>query len=88
MAPPFGIPVDVIIADSNAGAFKLLTTSYQICISNDSFPRISIEGIIGDSLITKASRQEELRRFTLLELMDEVGRRIKSGENKKEKMKP
>jgi len=83
---PFGIPVDVIIADTQFGAFNLATTSYEVTMSHDSFTRVSIEGIIGDVLTTKQSKREQLRHFTLLDLMDEVGRRIKSGENKKEKM--
>ena len=83
---PFGMPVDVIIADTHTGAFNLLTTSYEISMRNDSFTQVSIEGVIGDVLTTKQSKREQLRHFTLLDLMDEVGRRIKSGENKKEKM--
>lgn len=80
----YGVPSEVMMVDSERGGFRLFVTDYQISYSNDNFPRISFAGVMGDPLRSKESKQHMLRQFTIIDLMDEVGRRIRTGENKKE----
>lgn len=78
---------EIIVADSILGGFKLYPINYQVTMQQDSFPRVNIEGIMGDKFMSTGNKQELLRGFSMIDLMDEVGRRIKTGENKKESVK-
>lgn len=80
----FGIPGDVIITDSERGAFEVVPYQYSVTYNSDSWPIVEITGHMGDAYKAETSKQEQLRKFTVLDLMDEVGRRIKSGENKRD----
>ena len=82
----FGIPEGLIVADGVRGGFELIPTAYTVSHCVTDFTRVTIEGIMGNPFIAEQSKQEQLARFSLLDLMDEVGRRIKTGENKKESM--
>lgn len=75
------------MADSHRGGFELIPQAYSVSYRNDSFPVVEITGIMGRTIDAKDRAEQQLKGFTLLQLMDEVGRRIKSGENIKENMK-
>lgn len=87
--PLFGIPENLVIADPFVGGFTLIPTAYNISLSNSGFPEVSINGHIGEITTPnmEAVRQKMLTGFSVLELMAEVSRRIKNGENKKERVK-
>lgn len=87
--PLFGIPENLVIADPFVGGFTLIPTAYQISLSNSGFAEVSINGLMGDktSPDMEAVRHKMLTGFSILELMAEVSRRIKNGENKKERVK-
>lgn len=82
----FGIPNDIIIADGIRGGFQLLPQEYQVSYSCRSFTQVSITGIMGRSF-NEGAAPRMLADISLLELMTEVSRRIKAGENKQSPMK-
>ncbi len=78
---------EIIVDDSVIGGFKLFPMNYRIDINHGGYTRVNIEGIMGDKFVSTGNKQELLRGFSMIDLMDEVGRRIKTGENKKESVK-
>jgi hypothetical protein len=81
-----GVPNYLLLAESNMGGVSVVPTSFQVRYSNYGFTEVEICGVIDKRFDAERIAQQELKRFSLLDLMDEVSRRIKTGENKTEKM--
>jgi hypothetical protein len=84
----FGLGIDSNqVVTSDNGLILFMPNSLSITYSNHDYGRIELSGIITDKDMVSANRLQALKDFTIIELMEEVQGRIKSGENKKERKK-
>lgn len=74
----------VYLASMEIGGQRVYTTDWSISWHNNDFTRISLQGVVLRDNAPQADNSTMLRRFSILDLMAEVGRRIKTGENKTE----
>ena len=79
----FGVPEKCcVVLPDLSGEVEL--TSFQLSYSCQDWTKIDLSGmILGDGGKTRTAK-EMLRKFSVIELMDELQRRIKAGENTKE----
>jgi hypothetical protein len=88
MSARFGLGIDRNqVVTSDDGLILFMPACLSVTYRSDAYGQIELSGIIMDKDMVRASRLQALKDFTIIELMEEVQGRIKSGENKKERKK-
>ena len=82
----FGIGGNQVVTTPQ-GLIMFAPTHLSLTHSDSDFSRIELAGVIMTDKEAKANRMHALKNFTIIELMEEVQGRIKSGENIKERNK-
>ena len=81
MSAVFGLPTaECLIASPMDGVSAIMPTDWQVSYSNTSYAEVSIRGILMDQRFRDKGRTV-LKSVSMIELLAEVDRRIKDGEN-------
>jgi hypothetical protein len=81
----FGIPDDVFVGIGGVGLGEIVVQDFYVRYSNQAFAEVSLTGILSDG--QKIKHNTNLSQIPFTVLLEEVSRRIKTGENKREPMK-
>jgi len=79
--PVFGMPMgDCLIASPRDGVAQIMPQSWQVSYYNDGYAQVDISGILLESDWQNINKTA-LASVPMTELLAEVNRRIKAGEN-------
>jgi hypothetical protein len=83
----FGLSMKEQLVTTPYGLTLFVPTAFTITESYETYPRIEMSGIIMDKPSESDLQKAALSQFSIIELMEEVQRRCKSGVNIKEERK-